>query len=54
MAEVILMLCLGVSVYHYLGYPLAVILLARWRGGSSPIAAPDTWPRVAVIIAAFN
>ena len=40
-------------VYTYIGYPAVIWLLARKTPDVS-LAAPDRWPSVAVIIAAYN
>ncbi|MEP7155931.1 MAG: glycosyltransferase family 2 protein [Betaproteobacteria bacterium] len=50
----IIWLSLGFLAYHYLVYPLAVILLAR-NAGKSPAAMDEAhWPRVSLIVAAYN
>ncbi|HWL64122.1 MAG TPA: glycosyltransferase family 2 protein [Steroidobacteraceae bacterium] len=44
---------LGAGAYHFVGYPLLVILLATLRG-QRPHPAPPGLPRVAMVIAAYN
>lgn len=64
MIDGLLFLCLGLAVYHYAGYPLAVMLWARLApraGGAAAVPAPDAaaareaaWPAVTLLIAAYN
>ena len=44
--------CFGLAGYVYLGYPLLVDLLARWRG--RPVRRGPAVGRVSVVISAFN
>ena len=46
-------IALAFIAYTYVGYPLAVWLLARLRP-ESPAAAPQEWPAVTVVMAAYN
>ncbi len=53
----ILILCCATIVYHYFGYPALVLLVARLRPAASPrrfSSDSDEWPRLALIIAAYN
>lgn len=53
----ILLLCCAIIVYHYAGYPAFVLLIARLRPAPQPhrfSPEDDEWPRVALIIAAYN
>ena len=52
--EIIAWACFGLAAYHYVVYPLAVIVLARLAGARAPVAAAAAQPTVALIIAAFN
>lgn len=68
MIDWLLFTCLALAVYHYVGYPLAVMLWARWAprpAGAQPGAQAgraagkdhrDTyaWPSVTLLIAAYN
>ena len=45
---------LGAAAYHFIGYPLLVILLAALRGRQQPGRAPTSLPSVAMVIAAYN
>lgn len=42
----------GLIVYGYLGYPVLIYLLGRRRRRSSP--APQIWPRVSLLVPAYN
>ena len=44
--------CLGLTAYVYIGYPLLIGLLARWRG--RPVRRGPAVGRVSVVISAFN
>lgn len=44
--------CLGLAAYVYLGYPLLIGLLARWRG--RPVRRGQAVGRVSIVISAFN
>lgn len=44
--------CLGLAAYVYIGYPLLIGLLARWRG--RPVRRGPTVGRVSMVISAFN
>lgn len=59
----LLFTCLGLAVYHYVGYPLAVLLWARVaprpagaQVGAQVDAPPPVpaWPSVTLLIAAYN
>ena len=50
---VILLTCLVIIGYVYVGYPLLVTLLAQLRQKPS-FAVPETWPEVTLLIAAYN
>jgi cellulose synthase/poly-beta-1,6-N-acetylglucosamine synthase-like glycosyltransferase len=45
--------CVTVIAYVYLGYPLLLWLLARWKRSPCP-ASPTDWPAVSLIVAAYN
>ena len=51
-AKVVFWLSATVIVYTYLGYPLIIGLLARWR--PRPIKGQDITPPVTLLIAAYN
>ncbi len=58
-APLVFWLCVGMTFYAYVGYPLLVALLARWFG-RGPVEATDpardngSWPSLTVIVAARN
>jgi poly-beta-1,6-N-acetyl-D-glucosamine synthase len=57
MAEILFFTCAFLVVYHYGLYPLAVITLARLRqgaGNSGRDSEPAQWPKVTLLIAAYN
>lgn len=45
--------CVAIIGYVYLGYPLLMWVLSRWKRSPRP-AAPADWPTVSLIIAAYN
>ncbi|HEU4603408.1 MAG TPA: glycosyltransferase family 2 protein [Steroidobacteraceae bacterium] len=53
-APVLCSIFLGLAVYHYAGYPFAVVVLARLRGKVRLPPVPTDWPSVSLVIAAFN
>lgn len=56
MAKAIFFLSAGLLIYNYFLYPLAIILLAKFRNASTaatPLASSST-PSVSLIIAAYN
>jgi cellulose synthase/poly-beta-1,6-N-acetylglucosamine synthase-like glycosyltransferase len=53
-APILCSIFLGLAVYHYVGYPLAVMVLAKLRGKTQLAPNPSTWPSVSLVIAAFN
>jgi cellulose synthase/poly-beta-1,6-N-acetylglucosamine synthase-like glycosyltransferase len=57
MVETILLAAIFLLVYHYVLYPAGVIGLSyvtRSRGIAGEVAAPSFWPKVTLLIAAFN
>ena len=61
--KLIVLLSIAVVLYHYAVYPALVLLIARWRGHGAAARYPaspegsagDTqWPRVTLLIAAYN
>ena len=52
MAEFVFWLCLLLPVYAYLGYPLLIGLIARFR--PAPVRPAECSPSVSIIIAAHN
>lgn len=53
LAIAVFWLCLSAIVYTYLGYPLLLKLLSACRSSDSPVD-PPLWPRLSLVIAAFN
>lgn len=53
MAEIIFVCTVLILGYHYVGYPLTLALIARWRG-SRPVQAGQGTPPVTLIISAYN
>jgi cellulose synthase/poly-beta-1,6-N-acetylglucosamine synthase-like glycosyltransferase len=51
MAEVVFWTCVATLLYTYVGYPAALVLLARRPSAPAPRSEP---PRVSVVIAAYN
>jgi cellulose synthase/poly-beta-1,6-N-acetylglucosamine synthase-like glycosyltransferase len=51
-AEIIFWLCAVGVIYAYLGYPLLLVIASRLR--SLPVRKAEIWPRVTVIITAYN
>lgn len=45
--------CIALQIYHYVGYPALVGLAAAIRGRSEAIK-PVEWPKVSLVISAFN
>ncbi|MNX06102.1 Beta-monoglucosyldiacylglycerol synthase [compost metagenome] len=52
--EAVFWIAVGIVGYAYLGYGALAALLARVLGRPEPFARPDAWPRVALVIAAYN
>jgi biofilm PGA synthesis N-glycosyltransferase PgaC len=50
--SVIFWLSLFGILYTYLGYPLLITLIARWR--SKPVRSADITPSVTMLVAAYN
>jgi cellulose synthase/poly-beta-1,6-N-acetylglucosamine synthase-like glycosyltransferase len=48
------MICIGLQAYHYVGYPMAVIGLARLFGKERAAGAPAPRPQVNLVVCAFN
>jgi cellulose synthase/poly-beta-1,6-N-acetylglucosamine synthase-like glycosyltransferase len=44
----------GLLGYAYVGYPLLLRLASRRRGEQKPAVVPRTWPRITIVIAAYN
>jgi cellulose synthase/poly-beta-1,6-N-acetylglucosamine synthase-like glycosyltransferase len=44
----------GMLAYAYIGYPLLLRLASRRRGGPRIVADPPRWPRVTIVISAYN
>lgn len=53
LTEFLLLTCMALVIYHYVGYPLAVIGLARLRSNEPP-APPAEWPSIDLVIAAYD
>ncbi|MHC4181000.1 MAG: glycosyltransferase, partial [Planctomycetota bacterium] len=53
MAEIIFLGTLLVLGYHYVGYPITLALVARWRR-AQPIRRGEATPTVTLIISAYN
>ena len=48
-------LSVGLVVYSYIGYPILIWVLARLFGRKpTPPASPAVWPKVSLLIAAYN
>jgi glycosyltransferase involved in cell wall biosynthesis len=45
--------CVSLIGYVYLGYPLLMRMLAHWKR-STPPTTPAIWPKVSLIVAAYN
>ncbi len=66
MLEALMLLCLGAVAYNYAGYPVVLFVLATLSQAKSdllylagrhnrrPIARAQYWPRVAMLVAAYN
>jgi len=52
LCQVVFWAALLVIAYVYLGYPLLITLLARWR--NRPVAKADITPTVTMLVAAYN
>jgi len=53
MAETIFLVTLLILGYHYVGYPVTLALIARWRR-AEPIRPGSATPTVTLIISAYN
>ena len=54
-AQVLLFISLGLLLYTYIGYPLLLLLLSRFRGDATSVGPNSTsWPEVSIIISAHN
>jgi cellulose synthase/poly-beta-1,6-N-acetylglucosamine synthase-like glycosyltransferase len=54
-AAAVLLLSVGLLLYAYVGYPIALLLLARLRShGPDTCQDPARWPHVTVVISAYN
>ena len=49
---------LGVAVafgmYTYLGYPMLLGLVGLFRRGRPPVASPDDWPAISIVLPVYN
>lgn len=52
--EVLLLICIGLVVYHYLLYPALIIGLAHLRPASHRVPDSSFAPRITLVIAAYN
>src|SRR5216117_4176915 len=44
----------GFVFYTYLGYPLLLMILAAVRRRHSPVAPLTEWPRISIVLPAYN
>ncbi len=51
----LMFVCFGLLFYTYVGYPLVLWAASRWaRAKERPAADPAEWPKVSVLISAYN
>jgi cellulose synthase/poly-beta-1,6-N-acetylglucosamine synthase-like glycosyltransferase len=51
----LMFICFGLLFYTYAGYPLLLWAAGRWaQPKDRPEAAPQEWPKVSVLVSAFN
>lgn len=51
-SDALAIVCISVAIYHYLGYPLIVVIISRMRPTERRIAAQE--PSITLVIAAYN
>jgi cellulose synthase/poly-beta-1,6-N-acetylglucosamine synthase-like glycosyltransferase len=45
---------IALFAYAYVGYPLILALVARWKPEPAPFGDPPEWPRISITIPAYN
>jgi cellulose synthase/poly-beta-1,6-N-acetylglucosamine synthase-like glycosyltransferase len=54
LAFALILIPIVLFLYAYLGYPLILALVARWRRKQAPLGDPAEWPRISITIPAYN